>query len=97
MRPAETNTGLLTRNNPTFDNDILSRADAADAVSALIETELAAAIPRRVASDVGLNDERPGLGGRLGTRLVPIAPASARFNHGEADIARNACRRGRRS
>ena len=30
-RPAETNTGLLTRNNPAFDIDILSNADAAQA------------------------------------------------------------------
>ena len=39
-RPAETNTGLLTRNNPAFDIDILSNADAAQAVADLIAEEL---------------------------------------------------------
>ena len=42
VRPAETNTGLLTRNNPAFDIDILSNAEVADAVADLIEAELAA-------------------------------------------------------
>ena len=41
-RPAETNTGLLTRNNPAFDIDILSNADAAQAVADLIAEELRA-------------------------------------------------------
>ena len=40
VRPAETNTGLLTRNNPAFDIDILSNADAAQAVADLIVEEL---------------------------------------------------------
>ena len=40
-RPTETNTGLLTRNNPAFDIDILSSADAAQAVADLIAEELA--------------------------------------------------------
>ena len=39
-RPAETNTGLLTRNNPAFDVDILSSAEVADAVADLISEEL---------------------------------------------------------
>ena len=42
MRPAETNTGLLTRNNPAFDVDILSNADAAQAVADLIDEWLRA-------------------------------------------------------
>ena len=36
-RPAETNTGSLTRNNPAFDVDILSNAEVADAVADLID------------------------------------------------------------
>ena len=36
-RPAETNTGLLTRSNPAFDVDILSNADAAQAVADMID------------------------------------------------------------
>ena len=40
VRPAETNTGLLTRNNPAFDIDILSSAEVADAVADLIAEEL---------------------------------------------------------
>ena len=42
VRPAETNTGLLTRNNPAFDVDILSNADAAQAVADLIDEWLRA-------------------------------------------------------
>jgi Protein of unknown function (DUF3987)/Bifunctional DNA primase/polymerase, N-terminal len=42
VRPAETNTGLLTRNNPAFDIDILSSADVADAAAGVIEAELRA-------------------------------------------------------
>ena len=40
VRPAETNTGLLTRNNLAFDIDILSSAEVADAVADLIAEEL---------------------------------------------------------
>jgi hypothetical protein len=39
-RSAETNTGLLTRNHPAFDVDILSSAEVADAVADLIADEL---------------------------------------------------------
>ena len=42
VRPAETNTGLLTRNNPAFDIDILSSAEVADAAAGVIEAELRA-------------------------------------------------------
>jgi hypothetical protein len=41
-RPAETNTGLLTGNNPAFDIDILSSAEVADAAAGVIEAELRA-------------------------------------------------------
>ena len=40
--PAQTNTGILTKNNPAFDIDILSRADVADAAADVIAAELAA-------------------------------------------------------
>jgi hypothetical protein len=40
VRPAETNTGLLTRNHPTFDIDILSNSEAAQAVEELLAEEL---------------------------------------------------------
>ena len=40
VRPAETNTGLLTRNTPAFDIDILSSAEVADAAADLIAEEL---------------------------------------------------------
>ena len=40
VRPAETNTGLLTRNHPAFDVDVLSNAEAAQAVADLIAEEL---------------------------------------------------------
>ena len=39
-RPAETNTGMLTRNTPVFDIDVLSSAEVADAVADLIAEEL---------------------------------------------------------
>jgi hypothetical protein len=42
VRPAETNTGLLTRNNPAFDVDIRSSTAIADAAADLIEEELRA-------------------------------------------------------
>jgi Protein of unknown function (DUF3987)/Bifunctional DNA primase/polymerase, N-terminal len=42
VRPAETNTGLLTRNNPAFDIDILSSAEAAQATADLVAEELRA-------------------------------------------------------
>jgi hypothetical protein len=42
MRPAETNTGLLTRDFPAIDVDILSNPDAAQAVEDLIAEELRA-------------------------------------------------------
>ncbi len=57
VRPAETNTGLLTRNRPAFDVDILSRADVADAAADVIETELAA-IGGRVAVRFGRKPKR---------------------------------------
>ena len=41
-RPAETNTGLLTRNNPAFDVDILSSTEVADAAAGVIVEELRA-------------------------------------------------------
>ena len=44
VRPAETNTGLLTRNNPAFDIDILSSAEVADAAADIIAAELAAEV-----------------------------------------------------
>jgi hypothetical protein len=40
--PAQTNTGILTRNNPAFDIDILSSAEIADAAAEVAESELAA-------------------------------------------------------
>jgi hypothetical protein len=46
VRPAETNTGLLTQNNPAFDIDILSNAEAAQAVADLIADELARLMQR---------------------------------------------------
>jgi hypothetical protein len=40
--PAQTNTGILTRNNPAFDVDVLSSAEIADAAAEVIAAELAA-------------------------------------------------------
>jgi hypothetical protein len=40
MRPAETNTGALTRNHPAFDIDIFSSSEAAQAVENLLAEEL---------------------------------------------------------